>query len=413
MALQSRLKRAWNVFIQGDKEESKQPQEPSVSMNSFSGRIPYIGPRGLWRSNLSNTVFNKIAIDVANTQFLHVTTSDDGQMQTRKQSALQNCLSLEANIDQSGVDFLIELVYTMLEDGVVAAVPVDTTDSINDTNSYDIDSIRVGHIISWYPSYVRVRLYDDRDGQFKEVTVPKSDVAIIQSPMYEIVNTPNNILDRLSNKMDLLDRAEKDNLNRKLNLIMQLPYSVRSEKRKEEAKKRIEELQEQLSNNEYGIAYADSTEKITQLNNPLTNQLADEVKYLTDQFYSALGLTENVFNNTANATEMQMYYSRAIDPITKRIAIEFTRKFITKTARTQGQQIVPYRDPFSLVPTEKLATMADVFSRNAILTPNEIRGAIGFGPSKDPNADKLSNKNIADVNQDTADASSSVAAPDE
>ena len=413
MALQSRLKRAWNVFIQGDKEESKQPQEPSLSMNSFSGRIPYIGPRGLWRSNLSNTVFNKIAIDVANTQFLHVTTSDDGQMQTRKQSALQNCLSLEANIDQSGVDFLIELVYSMLEDGVVAAVPVDTTDSINDTNSYDINSIRVGHILNWYPSYVRVRLYDDHDGQFKEVTVPKSDVAIIQSPMYEIVNTPNNILDRLSNKMDLLDQAEKDNLNRRLNLIMQLPYSVRSEKRKEEANKRIKELQDQLSNNEYGIAYADSTEKITQLSNPLTNQLADEVKYLTDQFYSALGLTENVFNNTANATEMQMYYSRAIDPITKRIAIEFTRKFITKTARTQGQEIVPYRDPFSLVPTEKLATMADVFSRNAILTPNEIRGAIGFGPSKDPNADKLSNKNIADVNQDIADASSSVAVPDE
>lgn len=413
MALQSRLKRAWNVFIQGDKEESKRPQEPSVSSNTFSGRIPYIGPRGLWRSNLSNTVFNKIAIDVANTQFLHVITSDDGQTQTRKKSALQDCLSLEANIDQSGVDFLIELVYSMLEDGVVAAVPVDTTDSINDTNSYDINSIRVGRILTWYPSYVRVRLYDDHDGQFKEVTVPKSDVAIIQSPMYEIVNTPNNILDRLSNKMDLLDQAEKDNLNRRLNLIMQLPYSVRSEKRKEEAKQRIQELQDQLSNNEYGIAYADSTEKITQLSNPLTNQLADEVKYLTDQFYSALGLTENVFNNTANATEMQMYYTRAIDPITKRIAIEFTRKFITKTARTQGQQIVPYRDPFSLVPTEKLATMADVFSRNAILTPNEIRGAIGFGPSKDPNADKLSNKNIADVNQDTADASTSVAAPDE
>lgn len=413
MALQSRLKRAWNVFIQGDKEESKRPQEPSVSSNTFSGRIPYIGPRGLWRSNLSNTVFNKIAIDVANTQFLHVITSDDGQTQTRKKSALQDCLSLEANIDQSGVDFLIELVYSMLEDGVVAAVPVDTTDSINDTNSYDINSIRVGRILSWYPSYVRVRLYDDHDGQFKEVTVPKSDVAIIQSPMYEIVNTPNNILDRLSNKMDLLDQAEKDNLNRRLNLIMQLPYSVRSEKRKEEAKQRIQELQDQLSNNEYGIAYADSTEKITQLSNPLTNQLADEVKYLTDQFYSALGLTENVFNNTANATEMQMYYTRAIDPITKRIAVEFTRKFITKTARTQGQQIVPYRDPFSLVPTEKLATMADVFSRNAILTPNEIRGAIGFGPSKDPNADKLSNKNIADVNQDTADASTSVAAPDE
>lgn len=413
MALQSRLKRAWNVFIQGDKEESKRPQEPSVSSNTFSGRIPYIGPRGLWRSNLSNTVFNKIAIDVANTQFLHVITSDDGQTQTRKKSALQDCLSLEANIDQSGVDFLIELVYSMLEDGVVAAVPVDTTDSINDTNSYDINSIRVGRILTWYPSYVRVRLYDDHDGQFKEVTVPKSDVAIIQSPMYEIVNTPNNILDRLSNKMDLLDQAEKDNLNRRLNLIMQLPYSVRSEKRKEEAKQRIQELQDQLSNNEYGIAYADSTEKITQLSNPLTNQLADEVKYLTDQFYSALGLTENVFNNTANATEMQMYYSRAIDPIAKRIAIEFTRKFITKTARTQGQQIVPYRDPFSLVPTEKLATMADVFSRNAILTPNEIRGAIGFGPSKDPKADELSNKNIADVNQDTADASSSVASPDE
>lgn len=413
MALQSRLKRAWNVFIQGDKEESKRPQEPSVSSNTFSGRIPYIGPRGLWRSNLSNTVFNKIAIDVANTQFLHVITSDDGQTQTRKKSALQDCLSLEANIDQSGVDFLIELVYSMLEDGVVAAVPVDTTDSINDTNSYDINSIRVGRILTWYPSYVRVRLYDDHDGQFKEVTVPKSDVAIIQSPMYEIVNTPNNILDRLSNKMDLLDQAEKDNLNRRLNLIMQLPYSVRSEKRKEEAKQRIQELQDQLSNNEYGIAYADSTEKITQLSNPLTNQLADEVKYLTDQFYSALGLTENVFNNTANATEMQMYYTRAIDPITKRIAVEFTRKFITKTARTQGQQIVPYRDPFSLVPTEKLATMTDVFSRNAILTPNEIRASIGFGPSKDPNADKLSNKNIADVNQDTADASTSVAAPDE
>lgn len=402
MALTTKLRSAWNALTGQDKFV------PPKDLGMGESRPSNMISRGFSRSNLASTVYNRIALDASMVDILHVKVDEATGNQQKIESSLQSCLSYEANIDQTGPAFIHDLVYSILDEGVAAAVPIETSGNVNKSNSYNIYSMRVGQITQWYPKYVKVKVWNDGPGRYDEILMPKSDVAIIQNPLYEIINRPNGALERLNRKMSILDQADEKVVSNKLNMILQLPYAVRSELKKEQAKERIENLEHQLNDSQYGIGYVDATEKITQLNQPVSSNLADEVKYLTEQFYNSLGLTQNVFNGTASELEMQAYYSRAVDPFITRIVAEFNRKFITKTARTQGQKLIAYRDPFNLVPVDKLAEITDVFSRNAILSANEIRKIIGFGPSADPKADQLSNKNIADANQDTAGASSTM-----
>lgn len=403
MGLATRLRKGWNAFNERDK------QYAPADVGYGSGRPVQVMTRSWARSSLANTVFNRIALDASMVDILHVKMDKDSGNQTKLKSSLESCLTESANIDQTGAALIHDIVYSMLDEGTVAVVPVDTSVDIKKTDSYEIYSLRVGKITQWYPDYVRVNLYNDRVGRYEEVLVPKADTAIITNPLYEVVNEKQGALDRLISKMSLLDRMDELTISDKLNMIFQLPYAVRGEKRQEQARQRLSDLEKQLAESKYGIGYIDATEKVTQLTRPINNSLADEVKYLTEQFYNALGLTQNVFNGTASEIEMRAYYNRTVDPILERITTEFTRKFLTQTARSQGQRMVAYRDPFKLVPVEQLATIADTFSRNAILTPNEIRAIIGFGPNDDPEADKLANRNIADVNQQTAGSSTDVA----
>lgn len=405
MALSTRLKSAWSAFNEKDKQSRY--QDLGVSSSSAPRAIH----RGWSKASVVNTVYNRIALDVSNTTILHVKVNPESKNQTQLDTTLIHRLTEQANIDQTGPEFIHELVYSMLDEGVVAVVPVEASMDINKTDSYEIYSMRVGRITQWYPDHVRVDLYNDKTGNYQEVTLPKKKVAIIQNPLYEITNAKDGMLDRLKHKMELLDTIDDESISNKLNLILQLPYGVKSEIRREQANQRISDLEKQLQDSKYGIAYVDGTEKITQLNRPISSNVSDEVKYLTEQFYNSLGLTQNVFNGTATEAEMRGYYTRTVDVFMKRILDSCNITFLTKTARSQGQKLVPYRDPFELVPVEQLANIADTFSRNAILTSNEIRGIVGFGPNDSPEADELSNKNIADVNQNTARPSTSGRAP--
>ena len=407
MGLRDRIKRAWNAFNTKNESYNK-----FADIGPGNG-VPYhkINARARNESSFANTIFNRIAIDSSMVDILHVKVDHDSGNQTQIDSKLQACLRDEANLDQTGREFIHDLVYSMFDEGVVAVVPVDTIGNPEISQSYDIMSMRIGKILQWYPRYVRVQLYNDKTGLYEELVLPKAMVAIIENPLYEVVNATNGTLQRITRKMAQMDQADEIASNGNLNLILQLPYLVKSDTRKKEAEQRLNMLQEQLNKNRYGIGYIDGTEKVTQLNRPVSNTLADEVKYLTDQFFNALGLTQTIFDGTASEVEMRAYYNRTIDPIVERITSEFTRKFLSKTARTQGQKLVAYRDPFKLVPVEQLATIADTFSRNAILSPNEIRKIVGYGPNNQPESDQLINRNIADKNQDSAGSSTSVGTP--
>lgn len=408
MKLSARISHAWNAFV--GKQASG--YNPGVGTgNSTPGFSTY---RRWNRSFVADVVYNRIATDASMIEIQHVKVNDEGQNQTKVSSGLENCLSVEANMDQSNVDFIHDLVYSLLDEGIVAVVPVKTTLNPETSGSYDVTEMRTASITQWYPAHVKVKLYDDRDGQMKELTLPKSMVAIIRNPFYSLVNGNSGMLSRLLDKMSLLDQVDEVAASDNLNLILQLPYSLKNPSMKKAADDRRENLEAQLKDGKYGIAYIDGTEKITQLNRPVVTTLQDEVKYLTDQFYSALGLTPNVLNGTADEKEMLQYYTRTIDPMVTAITSEFTRKFITKTGRSQGQKIVSYRNPFKLVPVEELATIADTFTRNAILSSNEFRPIVGFQPrDDDPAADQLTNSNIAAVNQQTALPSTSVSSPGE
>lgn len=396
MGLTDRFKSAWNAFT--SKDVSNSNLEYGYGSNSA-----LIRRHALSESSLASTVFNRIAIDSSMVNILHVKEDTETGNQTKVDSGLQKCLRDEANVDQTGRSFMHDLVYSLLDYGVVAIVPVDTTKSLLKTESYDIVSMRVGRVVTWYPRAVRVSLYNDQTGREEEITLPKSTVGIIQNPLYSVVNGNNGTLRRLIRKLAIADNLDDLESSGKLNLILQLPYTVKGAERTKMAKQRVELLQKQMDeSNKYGIGYVDASEKITQLNRPIAPNMQSEIEYLTKEFYNEIGLTENVFNGTANEAEMRAYYNRTIDPILEAVTSEFTRKFLTKTARTQGQKLVAYRDPFKLVPVEQLASIADTFSRNAILTPNEIRGIIGFSPNSSPDADQLANRNIADVNQATA-----------
>lgn len=390
--LRSRLKRVFNVFANGDQLE----ETPHI----YGGYASSLRPdrprfsRGNERS-IVTAIFNRIALDVAAIDIRHVHLDEEGRYLSDRPSRLNDCLTVEANIDQTSRAFIQDIVMSLMDEGCIAVVPVDTYDDPMQTESYDIISMRVAKIVKWYPQHVRVRLYDDRDGQHKEITIRKSLVAIIENPLYAVVNEPNSTLQRLIRKLSLLDQVDSESASGKLNMIIQLPYTIRSEARRKQADERRAVIEDQIAHSPYGIAYADATEHITQLNRSLDNNLLSQIEYLTDQLYGQLGLTKEIMNGTANEQDMLNYQNRTTEPIIAAIADEFKRKFLTKTGRTQGQSIEYFRDPFRLMPVSQIAEIADKFVRNTIMTPNEMRQKIGMKPASDPNADQLRNPNIS------------------
>lgn len=387
----ARIKNAWNAF------RNQNPYLNYGDNGSYGGS--YLRPdrtRISTRNERSiiTSIFNKMALDVANIDIRHCKIDKNDRFIDYVDSKLDNCLRLEANIDQTGKAFIQDAVMSMFDEGHVAIIPVDTIGDPLNTKSYEICTLRTGRVTAWYPSSVRVELYNERKGIREEITLPKYMVAIVENPLYAVMNEPNSTLQRLIRKLNLLDSIDEQSGSGKLDLIIQLPYIVKSPARKAQAEERRKDIETQLKGSKYGIAYTDGTEKITQLNRPVENNLLKQVEYLTSMLYSQLGITEGVLDGTAEEGVMSNYYSRTIEPIVSAITDEMIRKFLTKTARSQNQTIMYFRDPFKLVPTEKMADIADKFTRNEILTSNEIRAVVGRKPSDDPRADMLINSNL-------------------
>ena len=396
VTLGSRLKNAWNAFF------SRSPTE-NYRYNigeSYSYRPDR--PR-LTRGNertIVTSIINRIALDVSSIDIKHVRLDENGRYLEDINSGLNDCLTLEANIDQTARAFFQDAVMSMLDEGCVALVPVDTTIDPTKSNSYDILSMRTGKILEWYPNHIKVSVYNERTGKKEDITLPKKSVAIVENPLYAVINQPNSTMQRLIRKLSLLDAVDEQSGAGKLDLIIQLPYVIKSEARRQQAEARRKDIEMQLSGTKYGIAYTDGTERITQLNRPIENNLMKQIEYLTSMLYSQLGITQAVLDGTADEKTMLNYYSRSIEPMVSAIVDEMKRKFLTKTARTQKQSILFFRSPFKLVPVNDLAEIADKFTRNEIMTSNEIRQVIGMKPSADPKADQLINSNIAHPNQE-------------
>ena len=384
----SRLKHAYNAFM--NRDPTYTPTGSSYSIRPDRPRLS----RGNERS-IVTSVFNRIALDVASIDIKHCRLDENGRYVEDIDSGLNNCLDLEANLDQTGRAFIQDVVMSMLDEGCVAIVPVDTTLNPKVTNSYDILSMRTGKILDWYPAHVRVRLYNDQTGDKEDILLPKSQVAIIENPLYAVINEHNSTMQRLIRKLSLLDVTDEQTASGKLDLIIQLPYVVKTDARREQANRRRKEIEEQLTGSKYGIAYTDGTEKVTQLNRSLENNLLKQIEYLTEMMYSQLGITQEVLNGTADEKTMLNYNNRTVEPIVSAIVDEMKRKFLTKTARSQRQTIAFFRDPFRLVPVNDIAEIADKFTRNEIMTSNEIRQIVGMKPSDDPKADELINSNIS------------------
>lgn len=381
-----RFKRAWNVFTN---------RSPTTEDLIYGGGAYYRPDRFRLRYGNDRTtiaaIYNQISIDCMNIDVKHVRTDQNGRYKEEIKDGLDNCLTIDANVDQTGRAFVQDLVLSLLDEGCVAVVPVDTTSNLD--GAFDVLSLRVGKIVQWYPAAVRVELYNEQTGRKQEVTVPKSSTAIIQNPLYSVMNEPNGTARRLARKLALLDNVDENDYG-KLDLIIQLPYVIKSATRKEQAEARRKDIEMQLSGSRYGVAYTDGTEHITQLNRSLDNHLLDQIKTLKDELYSQLGLSPDVFAGTANEQTMLNYWNRTIEPIMSAIVEEMTRKFLSKKARTQGQLIMYFRDPFKLVPVNNIADIVDKFSRNEVLSSNELRGIIGFKPVDNPDADALRNKNL-------------------
>ena len=390
MGVMNRLKNAWNVFKNKDPTEGYMNLGPSYGYRPDRMRFS----RGNERS-IVTSVYNRIAMDVAAVDILHVKTDEDGRFIDIVNSGLNNCLTLEANIDQTGRAFRQDIVQSMLDEGCVAIVPVDTDDAPEESGNFKIYTMRTGQIRDWYPEHVRVNLYKQDEGQRREVILPKAAVAIVENPLFAVVNEPNSTMQRLIRKLNLLDAIDEQASSGKLDLIIQLPYIIKTEARREQAEKRRQDIERQLSDGKYGIAYTDGTERITQLNRPVENNLMKQIEYLTSMLYSQLGITQSILDGSADDKTMLNYYSRTIEPILAAITDEMKRKFLTKTARSQKQTIMFFRDPFKLVPVSDIAEIADKFTRNEIMTGNEIRQKIGMKPSSDPSADELRNKNLS------------------
>lgn len=388
-SLRSRLKHAWNAFTNRDPTYGYHP-EVGVGDHRRPDRIRFT--RGNERSIIT-AVYNRIALDVAAISIRHVRNDESGRYLEDIDSGLNNCLSVEANIDQTARSFIQDVVVSMLDEGCVAIIPVDTTENPRITNSFDIQSMRVGKIVEWYPRHVKVRVYNDRTGKKEDVTMPKSSVAIIENPFYAVMNEPNSTMQRLIRKLNILDAIDEQSGSGKLDIIIQVPYAIKSEGRQRQAEQRRKDIEDQLKG-PYGIAYTDGTEKIVQLNRPIENNLLKTIEYLTSMLYSQLNITQGVLDGTADEKTMLNYSNRNTEVIVSAIVDEMKRKFITKTARTRHQTISFFRDPFRLVPVNEVAEIADKFTRNEIATSNEIRQIIGWKPSEDPNADELRNKNL-------------------
>lgn len=385
----SRLVHAWNAFF--SKDDYQIPPGNVVSYSYRPDRPRFT--RGNERTTVTS-VYNRIALDVSAIDFQHVRLDDNGRFLEEINSGLNSCLTLEANVDQTSRAFIQDVVMSMFDEGSVAIVPVDT-DRDPKIGSFDIYSLRTAKILEWYPRHVKVRVYNDRTGEQEDLVLAKSEVAIIENPLYAVINEPNSTMQRLIRKLALLDRVDEESSSGKLDLIIQLPYVIKTQARRDQAERRRKEIEDQLQGSRYGIAYTDGTEKIVQLNRSLDNNLTKQIEYLTDLLYSQLGITQEILNGSANEATMLNYYDRTVEPIAAAISDELRRKFLTKTARTQKQSIVFFRDPFKLVPVSQLAEIADKFTRNEIMTSNEIRQIIGMKPSNDPSADELRNKNLS------------------
>ena len=386
-----RLQHAWNAFF------SRDPTNVDLKIVEGGGYSYRPDRRRMTRGNersIVTAVINRIAIDTAAVKIQHVRIDQNERYKDTIDSGLNNCLTLEANLDQTGRAFITDIVMSMLDEGVVAAVPVETSINPSFSSSFDIQKMRVGKIVEWYPQAVKVRLYNEANGKREDITLPKRQVAIIENPLYAVMNEPNSTLQRLIRKLNLLDVVDEQSSAGKLDLIIQLPYVVKTESRRQQAEKRRKDIEDQLAGSKYGIAYTDGTEKIQQLNRSLDNQLMNQIEYLTSMLYGQLGITDEIIKGTADDKTMLNYFNRTIEPILSAITDEFKRKFITKTARSQGQSIMFFRDPFKLVPVEQVAEIADKFTRNEIASTNEMRSVIGWKPIDDPRADELRNKNL-------------------
>lgn len=389
MSFSSRLKHAWNAFT-GNVQMNYRDLGMSYSYRADRPRMS----RGNERS-IVTSVYNRIALDVAALNVQHVQLDENGRFLSVIDDGLNNCLTLEANVDQTARSFVQDVVISMFDEGSVAIVPVDTTTDPNVSGSYDIQSLRVGQILDWYPQHIRARVYNEQTGRKEDIVVPKSAVAIIENPLYAVINEPNSTMRRLIRKLNLLDVIDEQSGSGKLDLIIQLPYVIKTEARRQQAENRRKDIENQLSGSKYGIAYTDGTEHITQLNRSVNNNLMSQIEYLTSMLYSQLGITQSILDGTADEKTMLNYNNRTIEPIISAIVDEMKRKFLTKTARSQHQSISFFRDPFKLVPVNDIAEIADKFTRNEIMTSNEIRQVVGMKPSEDPRADKLRNKNLS------------------
>lgn len=395
MKFADRIKHGWNAFLNRD---------PTYNYRDLGGPSYGYRPdrmrftRGNERS-IVTSVYNRIALDAASIDIMHVQLDKDDRFESIRESALNECLTRNANIDQTGRAFIQDVVMSMLDEGCVAIVPVDTTFNPDVTNSYDINTMRTAKIVEWYPAHVKVNLYNDRTGRKEDLILPKKTVAIIENPLYAVINEPNSTMQRLIRKLNLLDVIDEQSGSGKLDLIIQLPYVIKTDARRQQAEQRRKDIEMQLSGSKYGIAYTDGTERITQLNRSVDNNLMKQIEYLTSMLYSQLGITQAILDGSADDKTMLNYYNRTIEPIVSAIVDEIQRKFLTKTAITQKQAILYFRDPFRLVPVNEIAEIADKFTRNEIMTSNEIRQIVGMKPSKDPNADELRNKNLSESNE--------------
>ena len=397
MALTDRLQHAWNAFLNRDPTRIYNDYGPANYYRPDKFRPTFGNER-----SMVSSVYNRIALDVAYIDIFHAKLDEDGRYTEQIQSGLNECLTLSANIDQTGKAFLQDIVMSMMDEGVVAIVPVDTSLNPDKYGGYDILSMRTGKIKEWYPEHVKVELYNEKTGRKEDLVLPKNTIAIVENPLYAVMNEPNSTLQRLIRKLNLLDVIDEQSGSGKLDLIIQLPYVIKTPARKEQAEQRRKDIEMQLAGSKYGIAYTDGTEKITQLNRPVENNLMKQIEYLTSMLYSQLGLTQEIMNGSADEKTMLNYYNRTIEPIISAIVDEMKRKFLTKTARTRGQSIVYFRNPFKLVPVAELAEISDKLTRNEIASSNEIRQIIGWKPSDEPGADELRNKNLNQSKEELA-----------
>ena len=392
----TRLKHAWNAFINN--------KDSTINYGVLGSSYYYRPDRQRFTGGNERTivtsVYNRIALDVSAVEIKHVRIDENDRYKETINSGINSCFNTEANIDQTGRAFIQDIVMSMLDEGCVAIVPIDTTTSPVNSNTYDILSMRTGKILQWYPNHVQVRVYNEKTGNKEDIILPKSSVGIIENPLYAVINEPNSTMQRLIRKLSLLDAVDEQSGSGKLDLIIQLPYTIKTEARRKQAEMRRKEIEMQLTGSKYGIAYTDGTEHITQLNRPIENNLMKQIEYLTSMLYSQLGITQSILDGTADEKTMLNYYSRTIEPIISDIVDEMKRKFLTKTARSQGQSFLFFRDPFKLVPINDIANVADTFTRNEILSSNEIRQLIGIKPSSDPKADMLRNSNLNQADQE-------------